>query len=219
MQYPEVFNGLIVHGLSQALSEGKSGLSDVPKLMERVLKEGMWRDFVVDATRERVTYERFIDFVTTKPLEGLGADLKLIKRICADRADLLDLIDREVRGRQGERTDLVDNVNEVSRPTGNGRSNALRRLRKDRPDLHKKVINRELSPHAAMIKAGFRHQSVSVNWANAAATAEKIIRVGGPEFARELVAAMIKAVEPPKPKAEQGSTTTKASKQARKGRS
>jgi hypothetical protein len=55
----------------------------------------------------------------------------------------LDLLDQALAGRQGERTDLVDNVNEVSRPTGNTEAQALRRLRKDRPDLHARVLNGE----------------------------------------------------------------------------
>ncbi len=69
------------------------------------------------------------------------ADLDLLKRICAEHTDVLDLIDQAVKGRQGERTDLLDNVQEVApAPTGNSHAAALRRLRKDRPDLHKKVI-------------------------------------------------------------------------------
>lgn len=41
------------------------------------------------------------------------------------------------------RTDIVDNVNDVeSRPTGNTEQAAIRRLRKDRPDLLERVITR-----------------------------------------------------------------------------
>ena len=36
---------------------------------------------------------------------------------------------------------------------------ALRRLRKDRPDIHARVLAGELSPHAGMIEAGFRKRS------------------------------------------------------------
>jgi hypothetical protein len=64
-----------------------------------------------------------------------------------------DLIDQATRGRQGERVDLVDNVNEVTttiRPDGNAKDAALRRLRKDRPDLHEHVIaGRTVSPRRA----------------------------------------------------------------------
>jgi hypothetical protein len=55
------------------------------------------------------------------------------------------VIDQALQGKQGQRTDLVDNVNEVERPTGNSESAALRRLRKDRPDLHAQVLDDRLS--------------------------------------------------------------------------
>jgi hypothetical protein len=135
--------------------------------------------------------------VFTKPLEGLGADIALLKRICAEHIDVVDSIDQEVKGkhggdrksekikgvihsldtsdqrdRSGQHTDVLDlidqevkgkhggdhgnqhtggkdnNVILATNPTGNERSYALRRLRKDRPDLHKKVIAFEMSPHA-----------------------------------------------------------------------
>jgi hypothetical protein len=44
----------------------------------------------------------------------------------------------------------------VSRPTGNSAAAALRRLERQRPDLLDRVLAAELSPHAAMITAGFR---------------------------------------------------------------
>jgi hypothetical protein len=44
----------------------------------------------------------------------------------------------------------------VSRPTGNSAAAAFRRLERQRPDLLDRVLGGELSPHAAMIAAGFR---------------------------------------------------------------
>jgi hypothetical protein len=71
-----------------------------------------------------------------------------------------DQRDQANPSRQGQRTDLVDtrggDINEVKRPDGNSVDAALRRLRGQRPDLHARVLNAELSAHAAMIEAGFR---------------------------------------------------------------
>ena len=47
-------------------------------------------------------------------------------------------------------------------PVGNTRAYALRRLRKSRPDLHQRVLAGEISPHAAMVAAGFRPKTRSV---------------------------------------------------------
>jgi hypothetical protein len=74
----------------------------------------------------------------------------------------VDRLDQMNPSRQGERTDLVNIVNEVQRPQGNSTAQALRRLRKDRKDLHARVLAGELTPHAAMIEAGFRKKWVQL---------------------------------------------------------
>ncbi len=61
----------------------------------------------------------------------------------SSKAKTPDLLDSVLTGRQGERTDLFDNIKEVSidPPTGTSRAHALRKLRKDAPELHSRVIN------------------------------------------------------------------------------
>ncbi len=68
----------------------------------------------------------------------------LLKRICAEDKEALDLIDQAEQGKQGARTDLVSNIHDVAaRPAGTTRQRALRKLRKDRPDLHaRKPVSR-----------------------------------------------------------------------------
>jgi hypothetical protein len=48
----------------------------------------------------------------------------------------------------------ANNVHASERPSGNSRAVFLRRLRKDRPDLHARVLAGELTPHAGMVAAG-----------------------------------------------------------------
>jgi hypothetical protein len=51
-------------------------------------------------------------------------------------------------------------VHASERPSGNSRAAFLRRLRKDRPDIHARVLAGELSPHAGIVEAGFRKKPV-----------------------------------------------------------
>lgn len=46
-------------------------------------------------------------------------------------------------------------------PTGT-RAQALRRLRRDAPELHAEVLAGHLTPHAAMLKAGLRVRTFSI---------------------------------------------------------
>jgi hypothetical protein len=59
----------VVDALGKAMLDGKAGLSSVPGLVLRVIKEGLWRERVVVRTGELVRFENFTDFVTTPPLD------------------------------------------------------------------------------------------------------------------------------------------------------
>ncbi len=144
------------------LRAGGSGLREIPRLVKVVIKENMWKDRIVRATGERVQFNSFVEFVQADPLEGLGGDLDMLKRICGQDKVALDLIDQVTRAGPGTRTDLVYNIHQVDTPKGTSSARAFRRLRKQRPDLHKRVLNNELSPHAAMIDAGFRERKPQI---------------------------------------------------------
>jgi hypothetical protein len=154
----------VVQSLSQALSYGETGLSTVPKLIKRCLREECWRDRVLERTGERVKFDRFEEFVRTPPLEGLGADVDLVKRIVKDDKEALDLLDQAMQTKPGRpakaEEETLDNVQGF--PSGNSESAALRRLRKDRPDLLARVIEGEVSAHAAMVAAGFRPKTITI---------------------------------------------------------
>jgi hypothetical protein len=91
----------------------------------------------------------------------------------AARAQAADAKDRALQEQQphgGDRRSAnegikFDNKNSDSKleapPTGTTAAYAHRRLRKDRPDLHARVLAGEISPHAAMVQAGFRKRAKS----------------------------------------------------------
>ncbi|MFJ8755498.1 hypothetical protein [Streptomyces cyaneofuscatus] len=158
-------NAVLIQALGSGIRSTSNGLADVPALLTRVLEEEAWRVFTTPRG-ELVEHSRFIDFVTTPPTAGLGASIDLVRRIVAEDQVARDLFDRALQDTQvpGERTDLLDNVQQVrtKAPSGNRQEAALRRLRKDAPELHARVMNGELSAHAAMVQAGFRAKTVTV---------------------------------------------------------
>lgn len=160
-------NAALVEALGSALREGEHGLKTGPALLIRVLREESWRSFVTQRG-DHVEHQRFEHFVTRPPLKGLGGSMRLIGKLIdaiedeAQRTQTQDLLDQTLRGAQGRRTDLVDNINEVSRPSGTSQAAALRRLRKDAPDLHAEVLSGRLSAHAAMVQAGFRRKTATI---------------------------------------------------------
>lgn len=156
----------VIDSLGSSLRRGGASLETVPGLLKRVLQEEAWREFET-SRGDVVRHERFADFVTTPPLKGLGASVPLLKRIVADDPEALDLLDQALQNPVGKyESDLGDvdivHGSKITRPDGNSKDAALRRLRKDAPELHAEVLAGRLSAHAAMVKAGFRPKTFTV---------------------------------------------------------
>ncbi len=163
-----IHNGQLVTGLMEAVGSGKRNLKSIPMLVKRIISDGMWAEFYVDRTKQLVTRDSFIEFVTKKPMEGLGIDLDLLKRICRDDAEAIRLIGEVTTGEHGGnhgnqytggKTDIISLATSQH---GTSRQYALRKLHKGRPDLHAQVLAKKLSPHAAMIEAGYRVKSMTI---------------------------------------------------------
>ncbi|MBY0299834.1 MAG: hypothetical protein K2X71_27990 [Methylobacterium sp.] len=95
---------------------------------------------------------------------GLDKSVEDLRLYCRRDPEALRLLDAEVgaappHGGARERDDQADNV---SLRHGNSPIYALRRLKRDRPDLADRVVKGELTPHAAAIEAGFRRRLVQV---------------------------------------------------------
>ncbi len=154
-----------------------------------VLRDGAWRQFHTP-NGMAVSHSRFLDFVTAEPWEGLGSAVEDLKALAAGDVELLDLLDVALRNPHGgdRRSDAinVNNVN-VDRPVGNSEAAALRRLRKDREDLHAEVLAGTLSAHAAMVTAGFRPKTFTVRADNPKSIARTLRRQLSPEVLVALI--------------------------------
>lgn len=160
-----------IAALSSAIHYGGSGLSDVPVLIERVIAEESWRIFQNDLSPEPFVNNTFEEFVTSPPMKGLGASVDLLTRMCQGHKSALDALDRALqqppgnptgRNQHSPKVGSLDNIQGSKAPTGTSESAALRRLRKDRPDLHAAVLNGQLTAHAAAVQAGFRPKTFTV---------------------------------------------------------
>jgi hypothetical protein len=161
--------GDVVRGLQQGLIHGGHTLKAIPETVRLLVDKGIWRERVEPQTGQVVTFYSFEEFVTAPPLEGLGSDIRQLKHLCRDDPGALDAIDRAtVGGHGGDRKSEQIKSNNVTleealKPqTGNANTYALRKLRKDRPDLHKQVLAEEKTPHAAMVEAGFRQRTLTI---------------------------------------------------------
>ncbi len=148
----------LIDAAGTALQHGGESLAEFPKLLERILDDEAWRSFTTQRG-ETVTHETLDEFVTDTPLAGLGSTVSQVDRLLADYPRVKDKWDAalyrppSLHAAGGARS---------SRPEHGSQREALRRLRKDRADLHARVLDGELSSNAAMIEAGFRRRTVKV---------------------------------------------------------
>jgi hypothetical protein len=161
---PLAVNGMVVADLRSMLQSGSRGLNVVPSLVKEIIVGDMWRERVEPGTGHVVPFDSFAAFVATAPLEGLGGDVAMLRRICADDPEALRLLHEVTAQAQGERTDLHSNRSEVDadRHQGTTRAYTVARLATERPDLYERVKSGDMSAHAAAIVAGFRRPSMTV---------------------------------------------------------
>lgn len=97
----------------------------------------------------------------------------MIRRLVADDKEALDLLDQALQNPPGTHTG-VDNIH--ARPNGTSEAAALRRLRKDKPELHADVLAGRLTAHGAMVKAGFRPRTLTVPLGRPDSVAQTLIK-------------------------------------------
>ena len=101
------------------------------------------------------TFSSFPDYLE-KWSRYTMADLRDIFRNDNVILDKLDRVEQRPNG-----VHAFDNIQSVP-PTGTSKDAGLRRLRKDRPDLHAEVLSGERTVHNAMIEAGFREKTYQI---------------------------------------------------------
>lgn len=132
-------------------------ISQIPGIIMSVIKNRSWekwkwggRDYSARSP---------LEYIEKKPPRGLGITVKLLRGLLVEDMNALSALDEALRRPVGSNQysfEPLYNVQALA-PTGNSIEAALRRLRRDRPDLHARVLAGELSAHHAAIEAGFRH--------------------------------------------------------------
>ena len=109
--------------------------------------------------------DRMIVAELGKRAEEVADHLKNIRQAAlAAQNRIVDQEDRANQRAVGRPENVYTNeksINDFERPSGTSSEYALRRLRKDRPDIHARVLAGELTPHGGMVEAGFRKPAPS----------------------------------------------------------
>lgn len=154
----------VVSALRSSLYSQRHDSKTIIAGLNTVLEENIWRRRFVRRIDQWVEFSSFDEFVQTPPLEGLGSSIETLEAFARSDTRICELLDR-ARQRSGGRPteETVYNIHGIDeRPSGTSRAAALRRIRKDRPDLLERVLAGELSANAAAVEAGFRRRLTTI---------------------------------------------------------
>lgn len=146
--------GSLVQGFWDAVNRGTGSLANVAPLVRRIIETGAWRERVQDG--KTFTNDTFLEFIVDPPLKGCGWQPDKVAALLKDDPETEALWREATTANKGKRPkDNNDNV--IIKPAqGNTRAYTLDRLKRERPDLFKRVVAKELSANAAAVTAGWR---------------------------------------------------------------
>lgn len=185
-------NGDLCKMAMQCFRKVDGSISSFPGLMKEIIREKAWE------RREHNgrIYElpSLMDLITRKPLEGWGEDMNAIEKLLSDDTEALSLWEEATgRKRGGDGSNQYkakeansDNVTICKTQRGNSKKGNIARLRRERPDLLKRVHNGELSSNAAMIAAGLRKPTVTVT-SDPASAVRTLRKKFGDDYIKEMI--------------------------------
>lgn len=175
-------------GLIVALRDGEAGLRGFPSMLLKVIQTQAWQERYVSRLDKVVKFIRFIDYVKEPPLEGLGADIALLQRLCHENLEARQALDDLVIGQQGgdRKSDKIKFVNHELELRQSKQTEFLRRLRADFPEIYCEVLSKQKTVTAGAIAAGIYPRRISINARDQASAAQAILRNCGSEYAAQL---------------------------------
>ena len=186
----EIERGQLCQSTIESLYEATGGLRQFPALLKKVISERAWE--------RRVSRGKVIELagglrelITAKPLRGWGEDPAKVEAVIRDDPEALVMF-REAMKHQGERPNLDNNVIEVDRsPVGNSRAYSIARVQREcDAATAAAVMAGDMSPNAALVRAGVRENRQVYIPKDPAQAASKLLEQFGVEFVRAMAAAL-----------------------------
>ena len=151
----EIERGQLCQTTIESLYEATGGLRQFPALLKKVIATRGWERRTVHG--KVIELESLRELIMAKPVSGWGEDPAKVEAVIRDDPEALAAF-REAMKHQGERTDLGDNVPQVKRPErSNSRAYSISRVQREcDAETIAAVMAGEISPNAALVKAGVR---------------------------------------------------------------
>lgn len=188
----EIERGQLCQSTIQSLYEATGGLKHFPALLKKVISERAWERR--EAHGKLVELSSLRELITEKPLRGWGEDPAQIEAVIRDDPEALVMYREAMLGHPGrpaagETGNNIPALDRQDRGTSRAYSISLVQRECDAPTVAA-VMAGEMSPNAALVKAGVRENRQVYLPRDPVQAAEKIRRTFGDEFLRAMLASM-----------------------------
>jgi len=195
----EIERGQICRSAYDSLRSTEFGLSNFPGLLKKIIRYKAWecRHLVTEDGTPKgkvVELSSLRELITEKPIRGWGEDPKKVEAVIKDDPECLALFREAMKENAGRPSKESNNngigLGESKKPAtiqGNTKAYSIDRVKREcEPEVVAKVMAGELSPNAALVKAGIRENRQVYIPKEPAKAAEKLRDQFGDSFVREM---------------------------------
>lgn len=186
----EIERGQLCQTTIEALYEATGGLRQFPGLLKKIIANKAWERRV--SKGKVIELASLRELITEKPIRGWGEDPKKVEAVIKDDPEALAMFRGAMLGHAGRPKESGNNVTALDTGiTGNSRAYSIDRVKREcEPEVVAAVMSGEMSPNAALVKAGIRENRQVYIPREPAKAVEKLRN----QFGEEFVIAMAEAV-------------------------
>jgi len=180
----EIERGQLCQCTIESLYQATGGLRQFPSLLKKVIATRAWERRT--AQGKVVELSSLRELITAKPVSGWGEDPSKIEAVIRDDPEALAAFREAMVQHGGDRKSESIKRNNVTvdpEKTGNSRAYSLSRVQREcDPDTVAAVMSGEMSPNAALVKAGLRENRQVYMPRDPAKAVQKLRQQFGEEF-------------------------------------
>lgn len=154
----EIERGQLCQSTIESLYEATGGLRQFPSLLKKVIATRAWERRTVHG--KVVELGSLRELITAKPVSGWGEDPSKVEAVIRDDPEALAAFREAMLGHPGrpKESESDDNVIGIGRSSvGNSRAYSISRVQREcDQETVAAVMAGEMSPNAALVKAGVR---------------------------------------------------------------
>lgn len=155
----EIERGQLCQSTIESLYEATGGLKQFPGLLKRIITNKAWECRV--SKGKVIELASLRELITERPVRGWGEDPKKVEAVIKDDPEALAMFRTAMVQKHGgdrKSEQIKPNNVRLDKPdAGNSRAYSIDRVKREcEPEVVAKVMSGEMSPNAALVKAGIR---------------------------------------------------------------